>query len=537
MTFFYLCHRQIFGRVIKNSLLALLLSCSLSLYFSAALAQSDPKDEASTGWEVSDASTSELEIADQSEQAEATDQSLEQQAQAVLESDSGEEKKQLVELKKSEPKTDAAEITPKQSVTLDSQQSRPVDTVVEVAPIPDIPTRPVLDIDEDLRRQLESQFQTLQALRDTEDAFSEKMGETFFSYGDALQRAGRLEEAQDMFVQALHLNKINNGVNSISQRPIIRSLAGIELAKGDLESADQYVRRMIWLEKQQSAVRDTYSFDIILLLANKMLDQYLYRPVAGESNLFLLNSASNYFRYLIRRYGDQPLDSLFMPYGELAYAQHLKGKLAARVDNSAFFDASRSQRARDFGGFDRRAQPQIRSPLSIDTGERDMRDYLMKARRSGNTVHIVQALLNVGDINHLFGRSQLARNFYRQAWLESQNLDENHELVKGMSRPHKLPSFFYALDRNEDELATYVPKTSIPLEISVSDYGEVKTVFTEPDTTDNPKLTSRARRAVKRILFRPAIVGGEPVGTDLHTEYVRVTVRKGDKIVSSSTEN
>ena len=371
---------------------------SLSLYFSAALAQSDPKDEASSGWEVSDASTNELEITKQSEQAEVIDQSIEQQAQAVVESNSGEEQKELVELKKSEPKTDADEVTPESSVTLDSQQLGPIDTVVEVAPIPDIPARPVLDIDDDLRRQLESQFQTLQALRDTEDAFSEKMGETFFSYGDALQRAGRLEEAQDMFVQALHINKINNGVNSISQRPIIRSLAGIELAKGDIESADQYVRRMIWLEKQQNAVRDTYSFDIILLLANRMLDQYLYRPVAGEANLSLLNSASNYFRYLIRRYGDQPIDRLFMPYGELAYTQHLKRKIAARVDNSVFFDASRSQRSRDFGGFDRRSQPQIRSSLSIDTGEGYMRDYLMKARRSGNTVHIVQALLNIGDI-------------------------------------------------------------------------------------------------------------------------------------------
>ena len=528
--------RRQLDAVKQSSLLMLLCLTALVFVINTAFAQTEVEETTSGGWEL----TKENTLADASAQAseEVTEEVTEEVAEEVAEIE-------LASAKQDQKNTEQAngeEPAKPLGLSPDGLPPAPVDTLVITPPMPVIPSRPSLNIDEDLRIQLETQFEQLQALRDTEDAFSERLGETYFSYGDALQRAGRLEEARDMFAQALHLLKINNGVNHIAQRPVLRSLAVLEFAKGDIEKAEEYVKRMIWVEKQERGIRDTYSYDVVVRLGNEYLNQFLYRPVAGENSITMLNKASNYFSYAIRRYGNQPIDKLLMPYGELAYTQHLKLGLSERVDSAFYRAPTRSgvqPRIGDFGSFDRRAAPQPRFSrrASLGSGERYMREYLSKAARSGDVEHTVKALLNIGDVHQLFGRSQYAANFYRQAWEQAQFLDENHELVVGMSRPHKLPAFFFASDRNNDEVATFTPKVNIPVDVSVDSFGQVKKVLTDPKTSDTPKFTSRASRQIKRVTFRPAIEGGKLVGTDLHTESVRVTVRKGESTTSSSASS
>ena len=547
MTFFYPRHRR--SPVIdkKSSLVMLLFLTAQAILTSVVLAQADVVESTSSGWEVADKKI-DLEL---STETQTVDQQMLDKKQAVdelqaaeLESDSAEEDAEQVIEAESEAIVDnlSEQVESKEkvlerfdSIAEGGQSLEPISSQ------PNIPSRPTLDIDDDLRFQLEAQFQALQELKDTEDAFSERLGETFYSYGDALQRAGRIDEARDVFAQALHINKVNNGVNHIAQRPLLKSLAWVELAAGDIEKAEEYVSRMIWVEKQQRAVYDTFSYDVILALGNKILDQYLYRPVVGESSLATLNSASKYFKYIIRRYGDQPLDRLFMPYGELAYTQHLKLRLAPGVQrsysNQRFDEPFRGQQFPSGirGRESRLPEPTRRVYGSIDTGEQYMREYLSKAGRADDAEHKVQALLNLGDIHQLLGRSGLASRFYERAWIEAQELDEDHELVVGMSRPHKLPAFFYASDRDIDNVVTSTPRAKVPLDISVNSEGRVKTIFTDPDGTDSPKLTSRARRMVKQITFRPAIEAGKLVGTDRYTELVRVVVRKNDKVAADTS--
>lgn len=408
------------------------------------------------------------------------------------------------------------------------------DKLVTPPPRVPIPTAPVLDLSETDRAQLEAQFDALQRLRDTEDAFSERLGETFFGYADALQRAGRIEEARKMFAQALHITKVNNGVNSIEQRPMLRSLFHIELARGNIEEAEEFVKRMIWVEKQHPQERDTYSFDAVRDLANEFVDRYLFRPVAGEASLILLNSASRYFRYAISRYGDQPIDQLTMPYGELAYVLYLKSKLSSQAERVTFQDP-RQQRQRSFHQFERerRALPAVpRNPLG--GSERFIRQYLSKAEEANDVEHGVRALLNLGDINLLFGRRQFAEQYYAEAWKLAQNLDGDHELVVSMRQPVKLPAFYYSQER--PEAPKFNPEVKFPLDVSIDANGKVSKVLTDPKASETPKIAQRARRLARRLSFRPAIEGGKMVGTDQFTQDVRVLVRRSETTAGGSGE-
>ena len=68
----------------------------------------------------------------------------------------------------------------------------------------------VLDIDPQLRADLDAQFQRLQSSLETEDAFSEALGEDYLSYGLLLTQAGRYDDAREALTDAAHISKINN---------------------------------------------------------------------------------------------------------------------------------------------------------------------------------------------------------------------------------------------------------------------------------------------------------------------------------------
>jgi len=75
-----------------------------------------------------------------------------------------------------------------------------------------------------LSRDIEQQFKALRATLETEDAFSEKLGENYLGYGMLLRESGQYDEAIEAFVNALHISKVNNGIYSLEQRPALKAL-------------------------------------------------------------------------------------------------------------------------------------------------------------------------------------------------------------------------------------------------------------------------------------------------------------------------
>jgi len=113
-----------------------------------------------------------------------------------------------------------------------------------------------LNIEPQLKADLDAQYQRLQETLETADAFSESLGEDYLSYGLLLKRARRYDDAREVLIDAAHINKINNGLNAIEQRPYLAALFDIYLLQGDTEAADKSIKRIIWLEKQHPTVID-----------------------------------------------------------------------------------------------------------------------------------------------------------------------------------------------------------------------------------------------------------------------------------------
>ncbi len=379
--------------------------------------------------------------------------------------------------------------------------------------------RPVASLSPELRESLARQFQEIETLKETEDAYSEQLGESYLAYGRFLMQAGRIDESRKMLVNALHIAKINNGVNSIEQRPILRELFEMNFALRNTEETEEQLRRIIWLEKKDPNLNDVYSYDMVVRLGNLYLDLYLGDPMVSELSLEYLNKSTRYLGYAINRYGDRPLSEVLLPYGELALAHQLRSRIQLEVDRSFYQDT----RQRGFSDIDRTKSRRLPSN-TYTRSEAYLRDYLRKAQREKDLENTIHALLGLGDSALMSGRMNTAEKFYDLAWTGAQNLSITHPIVESFNRPIKLPAFQFSVVRKER--APSRPMELIPLSINIETDGRVRKVAREALVETTSAMTGRARRIIKRARFRPIIENGKLIPVNDYRYEVPITVRK-----------
>ncbi len=403
-----------------------------------------------------------------------------------------------------------------------TQGAKPID-------VPPINVRPVAVLSPELRDSLERQFQEIQTLKETEDAFSEQLGESYLAYGRTLMQAGRIDESRKMLVNALHIAKINNGVTSIEQRPILRELFEMNFALGNTEETEEHLNRIIWLEKKVPNKDDIYSFDLVVRLGSYYLDLYLNNPIVSEQSLNYLNSSTRYLGYAVNRYGDKPLSQILLPYGELALAHHFKSRIQHEVDRSFYQDT----RQRSYTDLNRSASRQGLRLSSFSRSERYLKDYLRKAKNERDLINTIQALLGLGDLNLLADKTNTASKYYDLAWSGAQNLPVTHPLVESFNAPVKLPSFNFAVVRRP--IAPVREFETIPLSIDVDDDGKVRKVAREALIDTSVSNTNRARRIAKRVRFRPVIENGKLTAVNEYRYEVQVSVRKSKAVATKDS--
>ncbi len=419
---------------------------------------------------------------------------------------------------------DAAESAPAEAQVSQTLASEPI-----AAESP-IRAKPQIDLSPELRESLERQFQVIREIEEEEDAFSENLGESYLAYGKLLAQAGRLDEASEMYAKALHLAKINNGVYAIEQRPVLRAVFEMHAVTQDVDKMEASLRQVVWLEKKHPKIRDAYSYDMVVRLGNLYIDQYLRDPRITELTLERLNDAIFYLKYAVNRYGDSPLSERVMPYGELALLYLYKTQIINELGRPIYDQ----QRFRSYTDLDK--APTVHSRRSfLGRAVKYLNDYGRKAETEGELEHQVRAARDLGDLYLLFNRGAEAARYYNQAWLLAAELDDDHELVKSFEQPEKIPNFNYAGDRLS--AADDRPIAEVPLTMNIDRYGRVEKVLTKAGEGPFPKLITRAKRASRKMVFRPAVENGQLVATNDFSHEVKVALRNGETLASVQGAN
>jgi hypothetical protein len=221
-------------------------------------------------------------------------------------------------------------------------------------------------------------------------------------------------------------------------------------------------------------------------------------------------------------YGKRPVSEDLMPYGELALISFLESKLQPNIDKTASLEDSRLFGSSNLRGRKLQLSSYFEDPFPW--GDAYLQVYLKKAQKEGDLEHVVRALTSLGDYNQLFGRYSAAKPYYELAWLAAQELGESQKDVVDFSVPTALPAFKYAYPREKIMLDREM--VSVKLLLSISDEGRVIDVEQADPEDGLKKYFPRARRGVRRVVFRPRMIDAATVPSEKVEHITRVPLRK-----------
>ena len=350
-----------------------------------------------------------------------------------------------------------------------------------------------------LSENIDRQYKQLRLTLETEDSYSSKLSEDYFGYGMLLREANRNDEAIEAFINALHIDKINNGIYSLSQRASLTALFEIYFQLGNTKKFEDYLERILWVEKKNPGSDDIDSFNLLLMVGNFHLDKFLQRPISGLESVQTLLRAKDHLISAIKQYGDKPMKELLMPYGELALISYFEGQMQPDLDKTALIVDKKLKYSKNL---DIR---QWQLALYIDDpfpgGEEILMEYLEKAYKEKNNFHVLKALIALGDLNLLFNNMDGAHKNYNLAWKAAELTNQTEIFTNEFSQPLALPRFYFAADRKPIKPSR--PTVLVPLTIKVSKNGRVRGVEKLPKDHKFAEYFSKARRAARHTTFRP----------------------------------
>lgn len=383
-------------------------------------------------------------------------------------------------------------------------------------PPPEIPQSPELD------PEFEERIRNIQlfneAIADSEvlaGAWDNSLVEQLNSLGSLQQQQGDHLGAIETHERAIHVQRINSGLHTIDQTPMVEQMIDSYIAMGDWTQVDVYQNYLFYIQRKFYGNNDPRLIPALGELANWHTRAFTMRQ--GESLAMRLSSAQMLFKAAARM-----AEMHFGPDDE-RYVEYLRG-----VARSAYLVALNQDLLRDLARAQFRApQETLRDMLYwhfpiVPTGFRAGEDALLAIReyyleRGGEAEQLAEATAQVADWYLLFNRRSPARDMYLEAWeavAEEANADELRRRLFGQVR--QIPVF--AADDNgwmienmgfmED--VEEVDYSHIDLRFDVTQWGEVRNIESVGELLpETESQQSRVRRDVRDSMFRPLLVDGE----------------------------
>ncbi len=345
-------------------------------------------------------------------------------------------------------------------------------------------------------------------LEDAAGAYGEGLAEKLLGLGLSLQQQGRHAEAVSVFKRGVHLSRVNNGLYSGEQIPLLQSQISSHLALGDYETADE---RQTYLYRVQQRALDKGVLRAEALMQQARWQRQAYDLGLGEYGFVRLLAMWDLYRMALTDIADREGDNspnLLAPLYGMLQSQYLiagfQGETASGgFDTSAF--GSRQDDGR-FNAYKSTAYKRGRSVINaIYT--------LNQETTGGDKVAAAQDLVLMGDWQFWHGMREGALETYRSAIMELAELDDAQQQTERLfGAPAPLPDL--------DGVRPLPPNASpdmadLLLEFTVSPGGRVVDMTRLDENLENESKANRLMRQLRKTRFRPRFEGVEPVETEI----------------------
>ena len=351
--------------------------------------------------------------------------------------------------------------------------------------------------------------EAIAAMEDATGAYSEGLSEQLLGLGLALQQQGRHPEAIDVFKRGVHLARVNSGLYSGAQMPLLQSQISSHLAMGEFEEADE---RQTYLYRVQSRALEKGTMRAEALMQQAQWQRQAYDLGLGEYGFVRLLAMWDLYRMALTDIADREGEespNLLPPLYGMLQSQYLiagfRGETASGgFDNSAF--GSRQ----DDGRFNAYKSTAFKRGRSVITAI-----YNLNQKNSGGDQAVgARDLVMLGDWQFWHGMREGALDTYRTAITELAALDDAEEQVNRLfGEPAALPDL--------DGVRPLPPTTSpdmadLLLEFRITPGGRVVDLSRLDDNLENESKANRLMRQLRKTRFRPRFEGVDPVETEMN---------------------
>ncbi|MFM1897620.1 MAG: hypothetical protein RLZZ385_2694 [Pseudomonadota bacterium] len=349
-------------------------------------------------------------------------------------------------------------------------------------------------------------------------AWNASLAEELTAMGGLYQAQGTHVEAIGTLSRAMQINRINHGLDSLQQVPVVEKLIDSYLAQGEWGKADQYQSYLYYVQRKAFGNDDPRMIPVLNSLARWNLQ--LFQVGYGEALGLRLSNA-----YTLFKAASQIVNVHFGSDDE-RYVSYLK-----EMASSAYL-VSRNQ-----GLMEEASRPEYRSVQAmyaermrqIDPihaqgyreGEEALRQIVEHyERRQGNARQHAQALAELGDWYLIFERRRAAADQYRLAYELLSEQAQGQQLIDELFG-HVVPLPAFSGSVEEMAFNPVVPETEgrelrsgyADVAVEVNDYGLVSNVdvLSAEITEEDARVHTLLRRKVRSSVFRPKLENGEMV--------------------------
>lgn len=360
----------------------------------------------------------------------------------------------------------------------------------------------------DLADTVRSYEEAIALAESSQGAYGADIAEPLLGLGLALQSEGRHGEAIDHFKRGVHLMRINDGLYSPGQIPLVQGEIASLIARADYLQADERQRYLyrVQLHNRDSGEPLAAAF---MQHANWQLEAYRL-GIGGEDYLRLMDTWDLYRRALedVRTREGEASPNLMPPLQGMLSTQYLIASYIPQPQPEAFGEDLRMRH--DLYRFTAYQHDSYQKGTSILAAMHGVQlEQPADRQRSVGAARILAAL---GDWHLWHGERTDALRAYAGAIAELGALEDAQTEVDALfGAPVAIPDL--------DGLRPLPPEApsgpdSVQLQFSVTDSGRVVDV---ERLDDNDALDGRAyqlMRKLRKTRFRPRFEAGQPAGTE-----------------------
>lgn len=363
------------------------------------------------------------------------------------------------------------------------------------------------DGDSDVAAEERSMRNAISEIESSHGAYAAGLPEQMLSLGLSLQKQERHGEALAVFKRGVHLARINNGLYSAEQIPLLQGEIKSAIALGDYGQVDELQEYLYRVQQRGLPVGEAR--------ANTLIQQATwhfnaYQLGLGDSGPERLLTMWDLYRLAwndLLSTEEENSPKLLPPLYGLLRTQYLISKYQSASDGSGNNFSSNYGSANANRFYTYRAQ-------SYDLGRSVILSIhnIQSANHGNSSEEAAQALVSLGDWAMWYGKRGDATEIYQHAIAELAPRDDAQpEELSILNEPVPLPDM-----RGLQSLPTPVSaeEGNILVEFGVDGRGKVIDL-TRLDTNEDMDATAtRLMRVLRGTKFRPRFEAGEPVVTD-----------------------